>query len=504
MADTPTISYIPSFLNTIPGMTLKQTTMGVAVDAQSSNVQPASIAATSTPAPPITYAPLSLDLPPLDYTPGTGAYSGEEPFYNLSCVESILNGAGYKILPDVYGSALEDVTLDMNATAGMLKNVYGITYTDTSFGPYNLLKVKDITKATALTPLFNPPNSTNSSTQGMANLKALIASTEGSSLIPSTSVANLLNLVQIHETDMIRANKSFSEIEKKTQIEALIVKLDEVLIQMKNTCISKLGSYNNYLENSAPVFNTEESGVPLDPTGIQEAPTWYNQDSMYRRRPVGDFFMVEMVGLKNVGSSTQLVRLNVPTASAEISSLMLNLSPNSLIVNSSKKITRSQTLTRWLEEHWGSEMDQVSFSGTSFSFLNFTNNGTTPGTGLCVNSRNMTAPYKELSHLISIYKTNGCIYQQDSLYGDKWDAIIGNTAKVQAREFFNYADPGKTYTHSAHPRAGMVKARVYIKLTCDFVQFIGYFESFDVVESASTPYSLNFTASFRSEFTTWL
>jgi hypothetical protein len=218
----------------------------------------------------------------------------------------------------------------------------------------------------------------------------------------------------------------------------------------------------------------------------------YTADSLSRRRPPGDHVYIEMIAPSEVMGSP--VREDIKwTNGSTINSVMLNMSPESLVINTAKKINRVQTMTRWMEEHWGDEIDQVSFSGNTFAFIKFPGVGETDGGGLCVESRSMTAPYQELQHLVNIYQTNGCVYQEEPL-----------SDKETPRTFFNFADPSRPFYNRRHPRAGFMKYRLYIRMRCDYAEFVGFFDSFDVVEDSNSPFKMSYNLSFKSEFTRWL
>ena len=117
---------------------------------------------------------------------------------------------------------------------------------------------------------------------------------------------------------------------------------------------------------------------------------------------------------------------------------------------------------------------------------------------------------------MAIFKNNGIIYQKTNIDDDTKDNktmlngtydstyvnSLGNL-QVTKREFFNFENPSKPYTVSRHPRAGMVKSRLYIRLTNSYFSSIGYFDSFDVVEAADKPFNLSYSVSFKAEHTTW-
>ena len=49
--------------------------------------------------------------------------------------------------------------------------------------------------------------------------------------------------------------------------------------------------------------------------------------------------------------------------------LVLLINPTSASVNLSKMVNRTQTMTSWWEDHWGEELDTITFSGSSAGFL---------------------------------------------------------------------------------------------------------------------------------------
>jgi hypothetical protein len=52
-----------------------------------------------------------------------------------------------------------------------------------------------------------------------------------------------------------------------------------------------------------------------------------------------------------------------------------------------------------------------------------------------------------------------------------------------------------------HPRKGMIKERLYIKLNYDYLILYGRFESFDVIEDSTVPFKFKYSAIFKSERT---
>jgi hypothetical protein len=205
---------------------------------------------------------------------------------------------------------------------------------------------------------------------------------------------------------------------------------------------------------------------------IQRVP---NEGSMY----------VEMIDLN------RRTCLFVAEDGTVIQALKLSPNPNSIIVNSSKTINRYNTMTRWVEEHWGDEIDMITISGSSFSLMAFQ-----PAVGLSVVNRNNTAAYLYMKELIRFYRTNGCLFQDNSYER----ATSDQTALSDDDAVYRFLRDNPTF-YQNHPMRGMLKERVLIRITLDYISFLGYFENFDLIEDSSSPYRFTYNITFKSERT---
>ena len=174
----------------------------------------------------------------------------------------------------------------------------------------------------------------------------------------------------------------------------------------------------------------------------------------------------------------------------KVTTLVLAPSPDTLVINSAKRINRYNTMTRWVEEHWGDEIDSITFSGSSFGLI--VNSSEDREGGLTTLRRRDTAPYAVLRELAELFRFNGIIYQ------DAWGY---NTGDKLTREFLE--QPDNSHFVGNHPRKGLPKERLYIKLDFDYITCIGYIDSFDITEDSSTPYMLKYSVGFKAEKTTW-
>jgi len=429
-----------------------------------------------------------------------GNVSGD--FYYLACVRAEIEDAITVATesPEVANiafatSAATNIVYDASDPgAKFYLSGKGVEIPEGKYGPDNLLRLSQLDQYDELRGIANPSDSSDPVGQGRNNLLAMLSETDYSVLAGYQDMIAMVNKsIDVYIT-RVQNFKSYTAAEKKRSIQALEGLRTSLPLTIHANCFAKNTSIDHLFLDNVSVKAT--AGAKL----LDSSPTYYQADSMSRRRPRSDFFTVEMITPSLDGTEPRRVDLEAAEGRI-VTSLQLNMSPASLVINAAKKTNRYQTLVRWVEEHWGDEMDQISFSGTSYAFIDFKTDG---GQGLCVNSRNISEPYKELQHLVDLYTTNGIVYQ-DKEIPLKRDPDTGLlTPLIQRRTFFNMGDPANPYTVGNHPRAGMANYRLYIRMRCYFAEFIGYFESFDVTESSDKPFSLSYNVSFRAEHTKWL
>lgn len=184
---------------------------------------------------------------------------------------------------------------------------------------------------------------------------------------------------------------------------------------------------------------------------------------------------------------------------SKIDALSLTPTPETLDINSAKIVNRYNTMTRWVEEHWGDDLDSVSFSGSTFSFNVMLNEY--GQTGLMSIFRNYSESYEFFKLLVTYYRTNGLLYQEANSYTSTKDTT-GIT------DDYNYAIVNRfllqnPYSKGNHPMQGMIRERLYNRITFDYLTLIGYFESFDITESAESPFKFVYNILFKAEKTIW-
>lgn len=128
----------------------------------------------------------------------------------------------------------------------------------------------------------------------------------------------------------------------------------------------------------------------------------------------------------------------------------------------SKKITRTQTATAFLEEHWGEELDTISCNNSTGSFMlaQPTESRFIGHEGLTTHARKYTEAYQNFQYLLDLYRNNGLVYDLNT---------------------------------------GMSVRMGYIVLYFDEGTYFGYFESFNVNENADSPFRFTFDFTFKVE-----
>jgi len=213
-----------------------------------------------------------------------------------------------------------------------------------------------------------------------------------------------------------------------------------------------------------------------------------------KRKPNETPFFIELVDGNRDPFAIQI------NGGPTITSLKLTPNPDTIIINSAKMISRYHTMTRWVEEYWGDELDMITMSGSSFSFFAFDTDA--PQVGLTVGHRNDTKPYELLRKMVTFFKLNGCIYQDDKTFeGGYGSSSLGDYANNVVSEFLN--DPVNEKYKLNHPRRGLIKERLYVQVRFDYMIYLGYFETFDITEDANNPFRMMYNLVFKSEKTIW-
>jgi len=132
--------------------------------------------------------------------------------------------------------------------------------------------------------------------------------------------------------------------------------------------------------------------------------------------------------------------------------LVLHVNPSTISESHTKKVERIQTRGGWVEQHWGDELTEISCDGGTGAFVNLY-------TGLSSIMRQKTIAWDRYRDLYDLYRNNGSIY-------DPFGAIV-----LQGK----------------------------LLLIFDRGTFVGTFRSFDVEETAESPFAFKISWTFKVE-----
>ena len=133
--------------------------------------------------------------------------------------------------------------------------------------------------------------------------------------------------------------------------------------------------------------------------------------------------------------------------------LVMHVNPSEFTESHTKKIERLQTRGGFVEQHWGDDLTEISCSGSTGAFINLY-------TGMSSLVRQKTIAWDRYRDLYDLYRNNGSVYDP----------------------FGNIVLQGK------------------VQLLYDRGAFIGSFRSFDVEETAESPFTFNLSWTFKVEF----
>ena len=138
--------------------------------------------------------------------------------------------------------------------------------------------------------------------------------------------------------------------------------------------------------------------------------------------------------------------------------LYMHINPTTFNQGFQKKIQRYTTLNAFVEEYWGEELDTISCTGsTGGFFLDGETEYDVPS--LVSRNRNQTKSFFKFQDILDLYRNNGDVYDSN----------------------------------------GRVIKKGHVILTFDIGTYYGYFENFNYLEDAETPYRFTFDFSYKVE-----
>jgi hypothetical protein len=413
--------------------------------------------------------------------------SGE--YVTIECLDqNVFKAADVPIRFNDFTKELTNTSIEATELNDATQSLFNISLdVDALGGPHSLIKINEIPNMPELSSVLRPYKSENS--QNSVDQKArLIAAIEKEVVVPIEDAGRLIRTsLDKQYLEILSEIENPSEEDKQFYKEERALIEEQMFLLLSNCPRSVFNQSQNFYEEVPIVGEASDPGPP--------APTLYRYtgDAINTRRPAGTFLIIELVNKNDE-------RQNILGANGQVvTSLKLNMMPDSLSVNSSKIINRYQTLTRWVEEHWGDDLDQIGFSGSTFSFIDFTNSN-----GLTVAEREMTVPYKELRHLAALFQTNGIQYQPSSIVSTSDGSTAALNYNYEPRTFFTTSKSDQQVKIYRHPRAGMVKEQYKVRITHDWFRVWGIFDSFDVVEDSGAPYKFTYSCEFSAEKAEWL
>lgn len=162
-------------------------------------------------------------------------------------------------------------------------------------------------------------------------------------------------------------------------------------------------------------------------------------------------------------------------------------------------VTRTQTMTGYVEEHWGEELDTITFQGSTAAFIF---HGTSispppPTSNPDVDAKNVRQSFNDY---FSLPDTGSPPLD----FGN--DNFINGLATGMRRETTSYQEFKKIINlmnanAASFDIRGLIKNRYFIEISYDYACYRGYIESIDVTEDAASPFRFQYTMTFKSEKT---
>jgi len=176
--------------------------------------------------------------------------------------------------------------------------------------------------------------------------------------------------------------------------------------------------------------------------------------------------------------------------------LVLLINPASLGVNMSKMINRTQSMTGWVETHWGEELDTVTFQGSSAAFI----------WGSALGAGRPTGPLRDTPQEIQgVYNEYmdipGLGINEQIGMGDHTGLATKRRRETVAYDEFRRIINLMNSNAANFDTRGLVRKRLSIQLQYDYAAYQGYFESFDITEDSESPFRFIYTVSFKAEKT---
>jgi hypothetical protein len=173
--------------------------------------------------------------------------------------------------------------------------------------------------------------------------------------------------------------------------------------------------------------------------------------------------------------------------------MILTVNPSTVNVNLSKIVGRTQSMVGWIEDHWGEELDTITFQGSTAAFI--------------------YSPFIPTNQNIYSVQIMSYLNASDSITGltnvaptDNRPLFTGLAGGINRQNSISYQEFKKIIqimngNGAVFDNMGFVSQRVYVQMSYDYASYRGYFVSIDTTEDSASPYKFTYTITFKSEKT---
>lgn len=181
--------------------------------------------------------------------------------------------------------------------------------------------------------------------------------------------------------------------------------------------------------------------------------------------------------------------------------LKLLINPASLSVNLSKIINRTQTMTGWIEDNWGEELDTITFQGSGAAFI--WKGPSTPFTDPKFGTP-LTQSHEEVREMMNKYMGIPDLNLSGPVQpGNRTGLTVQKRRETLSYDMFRKVIKMMNANAATYDTNGLVKERLYIEVSYDYSSYRGYFESVDITEDSENPFRFIYTITFKSEKTVY-
>ena len=186
------------------------------------------------------------------------------------------------------------------------------------------------------------------------------------------------------------------------------------------------------------------------------------------------------------------VDLNGKDPTNTVYGIELMVNPSTLSSNLSKLMTRQQSMTSYVEDHWGEELDTITIQGHTAAFVT---GGATGGTDIY--SIRLSQGNSFLRDYLKNFKRSPSIEEPAGLVGVTVSERRNSLSYIQFKRLIDIIRINGCMFDSS----GLIKRRYYVMVSFGNASYKGFFENIDVTEIAADPYRYQYTITFKSEET---